>query len=111
MKNDLETNLYGNTHSINPSAHKSDLVISEMRRKVLSWFNADPNKYTLIFTSGTTGGLKIVGETFPWSKNSEYVYSRANHNSVLGIREYALDKGAKFKCIDMKELDDVFSNE
>ncbi|KAA6373602.1 MAG: molybdenum cofactor sulfurtransferase, partial [Streblomastix strix] len=34
-----------------------------------------------------------------------------NHNSVLGIREYALDKGAKFKCIDMKELDDVFNNE
>ncbi|KAA6358746.1 MAG: putative molybdenum cofactor sulfurase, partial [Streblomastix strix] len=70
IKDELESNLYGNTNSVSPSAIKSDNVINEMRLKVLKWFNADPNKYIVVFTSGTTGGLKIVGETFPWSDKS-----------------------------------------
>jgi len=56
-----------------------------------------------VFTSGATSALKLVGETFPWSAESEYWYTSENHNSVLGIREYALDQGAAVTAVDLQE--------
>ena len=41
----------------------------------------------VVFTKSATGALKLVGETFPWGKDSTFRYLRENHNSVLGIRE------------------------
>ncbi|KAJ4461391.1 Molybdenum cofactor sulfurase [Paratrimastix pyriformis] len=101
---DLAGNLYGNSHSINPSSQRTDLAVAAVRKKVLAWFNVTSSEYAVIFTSGATGGLKLVGETFPWSKDSEFLYMRADHNSVLGIREYALDRGAIFDCTDEAAL-------
>jgi len=104
IMNDLSNNLYGNSHSVNPSSQRTDRAVAEVRKKILSWFNVTSSEYAVIFTSGATGGLKLVGETFPWSKDSEFLYMRADHNSVLGIREYALDRGAIFDCTDLPEL-------
>ncbi|KAH7826711.1 putative molybdenum cofactor sulfurase [Monocercomonoides exilis] len=101
---DLKNHLYGNPHSINPSSLASEKVVKDARLEVLRYFEADPNEYTVIFTSGTTASLKMIGETFPWTSNSTFLYTRSNHNSVLGIREYALDKGATFDCIDVSTL-------
>lgn len=56
--------------------------------QVLNFFNASPREYKCIFTSGATAALKLVGETFPWSSQSTFMYTMENHNSVLGIREY-----------------------
>lgn len=55
---------------------------------MLRYFKASPKEYKCIFTSGATGGLKLVGEFFPWSEESQFMYTMENHNSVLGIREY-----------------------
>lgn len=55
---------------------------------MLRYFKASPKEYKCIFTSGATGALKLVGEFFPWSKESHFMYTLENHNSVLGIREY-----------------------
>jgi hypothetical protein len=38
-----------------------------------------------VFTAGATSALKLVGEAFPWSSKSEYLYMMENHNSKLGI--------------------------
>lgn len=46
------------------------------------------------------GALKLVGEAFPWQDGSEFVYTQDNHNSVLGIRELALDQGATATCVE-----------
>lgn len=100
----VTSKLYGNTHSVNPSSRNTDEIIKGIRKRVLDFFYADPNEYSIIFTSGTTGSLKIVGESFPWTKDSEFIYTRSNHNSVLGIREYALHKGASFDCVDISSL-------
>jgi molybdenum cofactor sulfurtransferase len=56
--------------------------------QVLDYCNASPKDYKCIFTSGATAALKLVGEAFPWSCNSNFMYTMENHNSVLGIREY-----------------------
>ncbi|KAJ4460370.1 Molybdenum cofactor sulfurase [Paratrimastix pyriformis] len=97
--------LYGNSHSISPSSQITDSAIHEIRDLVLRWFNVDSREYTVIFTSGATGALKILGETFPWTRGSEYIYLRQNHNSVLGIREYALDRDATYSSLEAKDIE------
>lgn len=56
--------------------------------QVLDFCNASARDYKCIFTSGATAALKLVGESFPWSSQSTFMYTMENHNSVLGIREY-----------------------
>lgn len=60
------------------------------------FFNADPAEYSVVFTRSATEALKIVGETFPWGGASEFAYLRENHNSVLGVREYATAGGGRW---------------
>jgi molybdenum cofactor sulfurtransferase len=45
----------------------------------------------------------MVGEWFPWSKDSYFIYLKQNHNSLLGIREYAVKKG-KFRVVKEKHV-------
>jgi molybdenum cofactor sulfurtransferase len=45
----------------------------------------------------------LVGETFPWTTNSQFLYLTENHNSVLGIREYSKKAGGKFHSISFEE--------
>ena len=88
--------------------------VEDVRLQILAFFNASPQDYQVgvakgeegwgggkggsdvpsllpllqvVFTKSATGALKLVGETFPWGKDSAFRYLRENHNSVLGIRE------------------------
>jgi hypothetical protein len=48
----------------------------------------------VIFTSGSTAALKLVGESYPFhTPSSRFLYAADNHNSVVGIREVC------FACI------------
>lgn len=51
----------------------------QARALVLRWFNADPTEYQVVFTRSATGAIKMVGETFPWTKGSAFrcVHRRA----------------------------------
>ena len=64
-------------------------------RAVLRFFNASPDEYVVIFTANASGALKLVGEAYPFGKDCCYLLTFDNHNSVNGIREYALAKGAR----------------
>ncbi|XP_073116611.1 molybdenum cofactor sulfurase isoform X3 [Elaeis guineensis] len=101
---DLTSNIYGNPHSLNDSSMATSDIISAARLQVLNYFNASPKNYICIFTSGATAALKLVGEGFPWSRESCYMYTMENHNSVLGIREYALDRGATALAVDIENV-------
>ena len=54
----------------------------------------------MVFTANATGALKIVGESFPFTEGSTFVYGVDSHNSVTGIREFAMQKGAQVAHID-----------
>eukprot|EP01029_Cantina_marsupialis_P026837 TRINITY_DN730_c0_g1_i1.p1 TRINITY_DN730_c0_g1~~TRINITY_DN730_c0_g1_i1.p1 ORF type:complete len:766 (-),score=207.58 TRINITY_DN730_c0_g1_i1:448-2745(-) len=77
---------FGNPHSQNEVGHNTSREINQMRQRVLEFVNANPNEYSVIFTSGATASLRIVGESFPWTDDSIFGYTRQNHNSVIGIR-------------------------
>ncbi|KAL5545083.1 hypothetical protein UlMin_008867 [Ulmus minor] len=100
---DLSTNVYGNPHSQSDSSSATYDIVREARELVLGYCKASPKEYKCIFTSGATAALKLVGEAFPWSHQSCFTYTMENHNSVLGIREYALDQGAAAFAIDIEE--------
>lgn len=100
---DLNSTVYGNPHSQSDCSFATSDIVREARQQVLDFCHASPMDYNCIFTSGATAGLKLVGETFPWSSQSNFMYTMENHNSVLGIREYALTQGAAACAVDIEE--------
>ncbi|XP_052212414.1 molybdenum cofactor sulfurase-like [Dreissena polymorpha] len=66
VHHDLSTHLYGNPHSRgHPSQLTSDTV-DQIRCRVLQHFSASSTEYSLIFTSGCTGALKLLAEAFDY---------------------------------------------
>lgn len=91
----LLNGVYGNPHSSNPTSQAMTDLDEQSREYVLRFFNADPDEYTVIFTPNASGALKLVGESYPFEQNGQYLLTFDNHNSVNGIREYARANGAK----------------
>ena len=90
--------------------------------------------YQLVFTFGATDSLRLVSERFPWNyvkvsaTNGSYMtsycynnlqsrrqlksiqmqsillYPRNVHTSVIGMREVAIGRDAKFHCVSVDEL-------
>ncbi|RHY97414.1 hypothetical protein DYB37_000398 [Aphanomyces astaci] len=92
----LMQNVFGNPHSSSsPSSQRTTDSIDSVRRDVAAFFNTTLEEYDVVFTSGTTAGLKLIGESFPFSRQSSFAYSMDSHNSVLGIRSYAAAHDAR----------------
>ncbi|KAL7716013.1 Molybdenum cofactor sulfurase [Entamoeba marina] len=102
--NDLKTHFYANSHSQNDFSSRTDSSIEEVRHSLLKRFNVSSSEYTVVFTANATAALKLIGESFPWTNNSTFKYLRQNHNSVLGIREYAIQQGGSFESIPVETL-------
>jgi selenocysteine lyase/cysteine desulfurase len=85
----LRYGVYGNPHSENPTSSASTALIEQTRAAILRWFNADPDKYVVIFTPNATGACRLVGESYPFCGQTRFVLTADNHNSVNGLREYA----------------------
>jgi selenocysteine lyase/cysteine desulfurase len=90
----LEEGVFGNPHSKNPTSLAMTHLSEQTRSYVLQYFNASPDEYVAIFTPNASGGLKLVGEAFPFAPGGRFLVAFDNHNSVNGIREFAVDKGA-----------------
>lgn len=100
----LRNNVFGNPHSTNPTSLASTLLVTEARKAVLRFFNAEDD-YHCVFTPNASGALRIVGESYPFSEKSRYLLLTDNHNSVNGIREYCKNKGGKFEYGYLKAKD------
>lgn len=72
--------------------------------RILNFFQTTEDEYAVIFTSGATGAIKLVGEYFDYGDDGAFCYLNDNHTSVLGIREYAARRGAAVECVDEKSL-------
>ena len=90
----LRHNVFGNPHSLNPTSRLMTELCDQARTFVLKFFNASPDEYTVIFTSNASNALKLVGESYPFKPEGQFLLIFDNHNSVNGIREFARAKGA-----------------
>jgi selenocysteine lyase/cysteine desulfurase len=91
----LRSGVFGNPHSNNPTSAAMTRHVESTRQAILRYFNASPSDYILVFTPNASGGLKLVGESFPFSPQSRLLLTFDNHNSVNGVREFARSKGAQ----------------
>jgi molybdenum cofactor sulfurtransferase len=90
----LESGVFGNPHSINPTSAASTELVERARARVLEFFNASDEEYVAIFTPNATGALRLVGEAYPFHAGDRFLLTFDNHNSVNGIREFARARGA-----------------
>jgi selenocysteine lyase/cysteine desulfurase len=95
----------GNPHSTNPTSTLATERIAECRRRVLEFFNADPEEYVLIFTSNASNALKLVGESYPFGPGDEFLLTFDNHNSVIGIREFDRVRRATTRYVPVEPPD------
>jgi molybdenum cofactor sulfurtransferase len=100
----LNSTLTGNPHSQSSSSMRASDTVAQARATVLRHFNTTAQTHDIVFTANASAALKLVGECFPWSSGSEFAYTLQNHNSVLGVREYATECGAEFVALDSTEL-------
>ncbi|KAI9923075.1 hypothetical protein PsorP6_001225 [Peronosclerospora sorghi] len=109
---EFQSGLFTNPHSLigQERVESTTTKIEYVRSQVLSFFSASEKEYTLVFTSGATAALKLVGENFPWTEDSMFTHSMDSHTSVLGIREYAAVRGATIQCIGLEELEQLERN-
>lgn len=91
----LNSNLFGNPHSSNPSSSAMTEYIQKTKRHLHQYFNASEDEYQIIFTPNTTGALRLIAESYPFNPDTQLLFNVDNHNSAIGIREYAKRAGAK----------------
>lgn len=81
--------------SCNPHTRVEDAKrIDEIRDMVLRHFHTNSDEYSVVFTSGATAAIKLVGDCFPWSYSSELRLLEDCHTSILGLRQIAISKQA-----------------
>lgn len=105
--------VFGNPHSKSYSSKLSTEYVEAMRAKIMEFFSADPDEYEMVFTRSATGALSLLGGSFPFSsgEGSSYAYTVSNHNSVLGIRAYAEENGAKVSSVTEEEIEEWLEND
>ena len=106
----LESDVFGNPHSRNPTSRTITDLVERCRRKVLSYFNAPEGEYVAIFTANASQALKLVGEAYPFAPDGHYLLTFDNHNSVNGIREFARAQHATITYVPLS-LPDMRVNE
>lgn len=125
ITNVFTTNLFSNPHTSKTTENIVDqvrylyvslaLIITNCSNEnglpfhfsVLKHFNADAEEYSVIFTSGATAALKLVGECFNFSHDGAFYYLTDSHTSVLGMRE-VVQTNKIFPVTKEKLFDDSF---
>jgi molybdenum cofactor sulfurtransferase len=99
----LRAGVFGNPHSNSPTSRAATEFAEAARRAILSFLNASPDEYFVIFTANASAALKLVGESFPFTAGSRFLLSTDNHNSVNGIREFARSRGADVTYLPLEK--------
>ena len=97
----LESGLFGNPHSDSAPSRASTEAMERARGAVLRFFDVDESTHDVVFTANATAAIKLVAEGYPFDANTSLVLSADNHNSVLGIREYARLAGAPIHVLPL----------
>ncbi|PNS15067.1 Molybdenum cofactor sulfurase [Sphaceloma murrayae] len=87
-------NLYGNPHSTSAPSALSSHRVSVVRQRLLHFFNASPESYSIIFTANATASIKLVAESLSdHARKSNtafwYGYHKDAHTSLVGVRALA----------------------
>ena len=101
----LRAAVFGNPHSENPTSAASTALVESARGAVLRHLNAASGEYAVIFTPNATGASRLVGEAYRFDSHSRLVLTADNHNSVVGLREFARRRGARTVSVPVRPPD------
>jgi len=99
----LASSIFGNPHSDSAPSRASTETIDRARDLVLRFLGVDASTHDVVFTANTSAAVKLVAESYPFRRDSAFVYSADNHNSINGIREYARRAGARLRVLPLDE--------
>ncbi|KAJ6783453.1 hypothetical protein PWT90_04358 [Aphanocladium album] len=98
---------FGNPHSSNPTSRAATDLVDEARERVLQYFSANSDEYTVIFTPNATGAARLVGESYPWRRGTRLVLTADNHNSLNGLRQFAQSGNSRTVYIPINDTEEV----
>jgi len=101
----LLSRVFGNPHSSNPTSLGTTHLVERARARVMEFFNALPEEYTVVFTANASHALKLVGESYPFEPGDQFLLTFDNHNSVNGIREFDRVRGAMTNYVPVSPPD------
>ena len=99
----LQDCVLGNPHSESAPSRDATADLYAARSAILEFLAASPDEYVVILTPNATAGCRLVGESFPFANGSALMLSADNHNSVNGIREFAVARGAAVRAIGLDD--------
>uniref|UniRef100_A0A0N5CFW3 MOSC domain-containing protein n=2 Tax=Strongyloides papillosus TaxID=174720 RepID=A0A0N5CFW3_STREA len=95
----IDLSLFSNPHSQSNTSKDTEARISQIRNRILNHFNTTSKDYDVVFTSGATGSLKLIAETFNFNGNSHkkqsptidpssscFAFLKDSHTSVVGMK-------------------------
>ncbi|KAF3031408.1 hypothetical protein E8E12_000286 [Didymella heteroderae] len=84
----MKSSILSNPHSDVSRPSFSARMIEQTRQKVLTFFNADPDHWDVVFTANATAAIKLVMECFAGhGQGFDYIYHSNAHTSLVGVRE------------------------
>jgi len=96
-------NIHRGAHAL---ADRSTAKYENTRKKIADFLNS-PSTEQIIFTSGTTGGINLVAQTFGRAfvgKGDQIIVSNLEHHSnIVPWQMIAQEKGAEIKVIPVSE--------
>ncbi|HZX25855.1 MAG TPA: aminotransferase class V-fold PLP-dependent enzyme, partial [Telluria sp.] len=90
----LASTVLGNPHSAHAPSQASTDLLQGVRSNLLAFFDADPARYDVCLTPNTSAAIKLVAEGYAFGPRRPLVISADNHNSIVGMRQYAAASGA-----------------
>ena len=108
----LRRAVLGNPHSESPASRASTALVAAARERVLRFFDADADEYTVCFTANTSAAIHLVASGYPFGPDAPFILSADDHNSVNGMRSYAERAGARLHYLPLDDelrLHDVAS--
>lgn len=99
----LRGSILGNPHSRSLASMLATEKDNAARDAVLKYFNANPKDYTVIWTANASAALKLVGESYAFGPGTTFLRSPDCHNSVNGLLNFAVQKGADVRMLPFEE--------
>jgi selenocysteine lyase/cysteine desulfurase len=99
----LRSTVLGNPHSAHAASEAATNNLEEARHAILDWLHASPDEYGVIFTANASAACRLVGEAFPFERDSVYCLAADNHNSVNGIGQFARARGADIRVLPLND--------
>ncbi|MEO7353142.1 MAG: aminotransferase class V-fold PLP-dependent enzyme [Gemmatimonadales bacterium] len=99
----LDDAVLGNPHSEHAASRDATADLAAARSAVLDFLHADPREYGVIFAANASAACRLVGEAYPFDRESPLVVTADNHNSVNGLREFAKRRGATVALVPLDE--------